>query len=77
MLDSLIREALPDEIRVRIVAELEGDDLNDPGHLGEHRKGRLFNGLPVPGVTTGLNFHLDAPFNISADRSNILDDAFN
>jgi hypothetical protein len=76
-LDSLVREALPREVAVRIVAELDGDNLIDPGHHGAQRKGRLFNGLPVPGVVTGLNFHVDAPFNLSADRTNILDDAFN
>jgi hypothetical protein len=76
-LDHLVREALPDEVRVRIVSELDGDDLRDPSHDGSRLKGGLFNGLPVPGVATGLNLHVDAPFNLSADRTNILDDAFN
>ncbi len=76
-LDQLVREVLPDEVRVRIVAALDGDDLNDPGVDGARLKGGLFNGLPVPGVATGLNSYIDAPFNLSADRTNILDDAFN
>ena len=76
-LDILVREALPDEVRIHIVAVLDEDDLNDPGPDGSGQKGELFNGLPVPGVATGLNFHVDAPFNLSADRMYILDDAFN
>ena len=51
--------------------------MNDPGPDGSHSNGRLFNGLPVPLVATGLNFHVDAPLNLTADRTNILDDAFN
>ena len=76
-LDSVVRNALPDKVRVRVVAELSGDDLNDPGPDGSRRRGGLFNGLPVPGVDTGLNVHVDAPFNLDGSRVNILQDAFN
>jgi hypothetical protein len=76
-LDSLVRDALPDEVRVLIVAELDGDDLHDPSPDGSRLRGGLFNGLPVPGIATGLNAPVDAPFNLSAYRTNILDDAFN
>ena len=77
-LDALARDSLPTEVQITLVVPLdERGEIPEPAMDGRDRIGQLFAGLPISSEGTGLNFHVNAPFNLTADRDNILDDGFN
>ncbi len=77
-LDQQARDALPASVRIAFVVPLDADGtLSEPVSDPRNRIGQLFAGLPITGERTGINYHVDAPFNLTADRDNILDDGFN
>ncbi len=75
--DDHVRESLPSEVRVTLVAPLSGRVIVEPPQEGSRPQGRLFNGLPILSAFTGLSFHVDAPFNLDVERMDILEDEFN
>ena len=75
--DKLIRDSLPQEARITLVAPMTGGEIAEPELDGDRTLCRLFNGLPVSSAHTGLNFHVDAPFNLDVERMDILEDEFN
>ena len=76
-IDELARTVLPTKVRIGVVVPLERDSFREPTIEPRDREGQLFSGLPVASERPGLNFDIDAPFNLAADRENILDDGFN
>src|SRR5262249_10476317 len=71
-LDAKARALLPEDCPVKLIVPLQEGAVAPP----VRPQGDLFNGLPVRAVDTGLHFHVNAPFNLTGARDNILGDSF-